>query len=517
MLWPFGNPQAKAQALFDSFEEWEVNTGQRSRTRGMYVTRLTDMQIADLMTNNWLARRIVRCLPEAAWGSELVFADAAALESWQAMNLSPNSDDGSFLTAAMHARAYGKCLLLKGYEYGGELSQPLTENGALLFLEPITPAQFEVQAADLCKDQNNPARFGLPEFYRVTHGRFAGNRIHYSRFVEFIGPTAPDAQHMRSEIKGVHMSVLDPVYSVICEYGTSWGAVSKLIKQASIPIFKMKGAIKGLSADAANVIGRFDLMAAQMDLGTAVVLDADSNEEYRREAVSFADLPAIIQQLSIKIASAGNIPLGELFGRMIAGLGDSEGGETAKWERQIDSYRVRTLAPRVRSILGGTSSVKWSFAPVTKPAPKDTQALLKGFWDMGAVTDAEVRLAAERDCNLEHVEEWIPQGDRAPAPEDTAPTDAPAGNVGANTAATLPGGTQIVLTPSTVADLATANQALASLGLPPATLPDGTPDPDGLLPANVYAAKKKADALALSEKQNPTPTNADPANTNPIA
>ncbi len=496
--------RSRRTSLLDHYDEQA-----RRGPRALYqFGRLTDQQIANLIDGNWLARRIVRALPEASWGSDLVFADQAQADEWAKLNTNANTDDGSFLTGAIWAQAFGKCIVLKGYDYSGALDQPLGQVlGEIQFLEPITPQQFEVRADDLNKDPNNPQRYGLPEYYRIIPGRhrFGGQRIHYSRFVEFVGPTATSPDNMRNRIAGVHLSVLDPVWLVIQEYGQTWESISTLIRQASIPIFKMKGAIKGLAAEADAVLQRMDVMVDQMDVSKAVVLDADENEDYRREAVSFADLPAMTQQLSIKIAAAGGIPLGELFGRIISGLGDSEAGETAKWNRRISSYRTRTLAPRIQQIVGNSEQTVWEFAPLVTPTRKEEYDLAKGYWDVGAVDDNEMRLKAEDALNLEHVEGWVPPDKRTTTPDPGATETSPAAPaVGAPaepdpSTAETPGGGTIEVTASGAEGVITANQFARSKGLPPITKPDGTPDPDGNLPMSVYTAKKKAEAEAAAQ------------------
>lgn len=488
--------------------------GDRARARAAHGDRLSYQQIAYLIDNNWLARKIVRWLPTNSFGAELVFTEQKDLEDWQKVNASPNTDDGAFLTAAIWANAFGKCLLLKGYPYSGALDQPLgTALGEIEFLEPIPAPAFTVRQEDLCRDENNAARFGLPEYYRITKGkhRFGGQSIHYSRFVEFIGPTATDPDNMRDRIAGVHLSILDPVWKVIQEFGLSWGAVSLLIQQASIPVFRMKGAIKGLAANAKEVLDRMDIMTEQMSITKAVVLDADEEEDYERKAVSFSDLPAVMQQLAIKLSAASDIGLGELFGRIVSGLGDSEKGEENRTTRKIDNYRTRTLAPRIREIVGAQDVVQWSFAPVVTPDKKAEFEIRKGYFDVGALTDQEMRAAAEKDCGLEHVENWEPVGLPAAAPAtpanpakvDPAKPDAPAPDDAG--VVETESGVKVELAPTTISKLLSANEARGSMGKPPAKRPDGSPDPDGNLPVDLYYAKKLAEIEAAQAAAAATP------------
>lgn len=492
-----GSSDARAQALVDSFDA-PLHAGGTARGSARVIdpfARLTNQQIAHLIDNDWLARRIVRALPEAAWGSELQFADPLQLERWQTMNLSAGSDDGSFLTCAILARAFGKCLLLRGHSHGGDLVQPLAaQPGPIEFLEAISAAQFRVDDNDLNRDPSQPRRFGLPEWYTITGGRFSGQRAHWSRFIEFIGPSATSTDNMRDRRAGVHLSVLDPVYAVLCEYRGGWSAISRLIVQASIPVFKMKGAIKGLHADAPAVLERFQIMADQMTSSKAIVLDADEDESYERKAVSFADLPDMVQQLTIKIAAAANMPLGELFGRIVSGLGDSELGESTKWERQIDSYRTRTLAPRIRQIVG-SGDAQFSFAPVIKPDLQAAQARIRGWFDLGAMTDQEVRTIAERSENLEHIENWTAQGLTAVPTESDATALESSGAQEPNEAAgevRTDSGVKVELAPTTISQLLSLNEARALIGQGPVLGPDGQPDPDGALPIQIYTAKKVA-------------------------
>lgn len=69
------------------------------------------------------------------------------------------------------------------------------------------------------------------------------------------------------------------------------------------------------------------------------------------------------------------------------------------------------------------------------------------------------------------------------------------------------------LTPTDVATIITVNQGLASIGLPPMTRPDGSPDPDGFLTIAAYKAKNAATIAeaAAADQGNAAPATAGAA------
>lgn len=162
-----------------------------------------------------------------------------------------------------------------------------------------------------------------------------------------------------------------------------------------------------------------------------------------------------------------------------------------------------------------------TFRIPTEPAKNRdaAQKLMKGLLDMGApVAIAEAYEVA--GCRAPHEDEAVlqivdgegnnagfpvPPRARVVEPKGEVPTD-PA----AQQAAAPVERPDFQLTPSDVAIIVSVNDGLASLGLPPLTLPDGTPDPDGHISITEYKAKHAGVVGAAAAAEEGVPVAAPP-------
>ena len=390
-------PRAKAVALVDHWDALEVQRVEHRHAGHRIGAQLGYHDLAFLTDFDWLARRIVRKLPETAWQDELQFAREEDADRWRAINRLPDNDDGATLTAAVWARTFGAAIVIRGFDRSGDADTPLPEgltaNRWPDWLEVVAAPDYQVLTEDINQDKTNARRYGLPEYYRIVGDhRFNGLRIHHSRVVHFVGPTASRKEHMRDQWAGTHLSALDPVLKMLKDYNLAWSSIGKMLRQASIPVWTLDGLIKGLAHDAEELKARMQLQQDMIAVDGVVMLDAAGNESYERKAVSFADLPAMLQQITLKIAAAADCPVTELFGRIVSGLGDTGEVEQASWHSRVEAYRTRTLAPRIDQILG--TSVPWEWAPLKTPTlQEETEAWVK-WWTMGGVTEEQTTARA---------------------------------------------------------------------------------------------------------------------------
>lgn len=400
-------PAPPSPAVVDGFYDINRKIGTQGLrqdlqgTQGFFTTRLSYDALSRLVDFDWLSRRVVRALVEAAWQDALIFAEDKDREHWERINYIEGNDDGAFLTAAILARTHGASLLIKGFAYSGSPEQPIPEGSEppIDFLIPVAAPDYEVQDTDLNQDADDPEHYGLPEYYRIEgNHRYKGLRIHRSRVVHFAGPAASSEDTAREPEKLVGLSVLDPVIETIQSFGLSWSSVTEMMKQASIPIWTLQGLISGLASGSKEIAARFELQQEMLSSNRAVLLDAAANESYRRESVDFASIPQVLQQLCIQMSAAGQIPVQELFGRIISGLGETGKEDSERWQRQTNSYRTRSLKPRIDLILG--SDVEWEFAELGSQEPRDFVSIVKEWWNMGMITDQELRTLTAKALTL---------------------------------------------------------------------------------------------------------------------
>ena len=434
----FSTPDERAQQLVDSttvtprerrmfadgFYSEGRKIGAKDEADGYTWKQYSYEELAILADTNWLARKIVRCLVESALKDELVFEDEDARKHWDEINYLDGNDDGAFMNAAILARTQGASLLILGSTHSGSPETPLREGTPIKFLQPVSVQDFDVLDEDINRDRNDAERYGRPDYFRITGGRFEGLKLHYSRVIHFAGPAPTTQTTIQEPDKLVGMSALAPVAEVIADFGLSWKSISSMLLQASVPVFKMKGLINGLAEDDEGIYDRLDLQTEMLSTERAVLLDADSTEEYRREPVNFADVPDLIKQLSVMVSASGDIPITKLFGSLFGGLGDASGGENDTWNEQLSSYQTRTLKPRINRIIPGVS---WGFKPLDIPDPK-THVEIVSKWDtLGVLKFSELRAEAEQALTLKHLDkkelEELEGANEPPPEEDDGEED----------------------------------------------------------------------------------------------
>lgn len=386
-----------ASAALDAFENLTkgIRSSQRE-TRFIANRGLDDDALSTLIDHNWLARRIVRALPEEAHQHEILWAKDADRDRWTEINAIEGNNDGALLTAAFLARAHGISMLILAQEYGGDLSQPFSELAPVNWLEVVPSTHIDVRQEDKVRDGSR--RQGLPELYTIVgEHRLSGQKVHHSRCVMFYGPTLADIKNSRDEHKLQQSSVLDPVWDALQQYGLTWESAAQLMYQASVGVWTMKGLIRALAANADEVAARMELQSSAISSFKTVLLDAEGGETYERKAVNFSEIPEMEKMQILQIAAAGGIPVSKLFGRIVSGLGDTGSTEDAQWIRQAEAYRTNILAPAIRRIMPGA---EFSFPPIDQPPAKEQLETIKSAWQMSAVTREEVREVCERIFGL---------------------------------------------------------------------------------------------------------------------
>lgn len=381
----------------DAFEN--LTKGIRSSvrdTRFVAHSGLNEDALSLLVDHNWLARKIVRALPEAAHQNEILWANDADKDRWAEINAIEWNNDGALLTAAFLARTHGVSMLILAQDFGGDLAQPFSERVPVNFLEVVPSRNFQVHPQDKAMDGSR--RQGLPELYTIEGDhRLRGQKVHHSRCVMFYGPTLSDIDTSRDKDKLQQASVLDAVWDALQQYGLTWESAAQLMYQASVGVWTMKGLIRSLSSNAKEVGARLELQSNSISSFKTILLDAEGNESFDRKAVNFGEIPEMEKMQILQIAAAADIPVSELFGRIIAGLGDVGTTEDKRWIRKVDGYRTSILAPALRRIMPGA---EFSFPPIDTPPQKEQLETLTAAWKMSAITQDEVRGAVEKIFGL---------------------------------------------------------------------------------------------------------------------
>lgn len=368
--------------------------------------------LTDLYRTNWLARRAVEALPARALARG--FADDAGMpEGWRELNYAIYPE-GALQRAAYLGNLYGGALLFAGFTGAGsgKLETPAPESGQIAFFEVFT--RHELRPIDASRESDpEKATFGQPTIWEVqgTHIR-RGLRFHASRAIRFDGLSRPPELSVGSSTtasssqwdRDLGESVLLPIWDDIKRYGVFWQSVEHLIQEASVGTLKVSGLMQMLAQKRDAVVrARVRLANMARSLFRTLLLDADKNESFERQAVTFADIPKLLEVLELAVSGSLRTPVTELFGRAPAGMNATGESDARMWESQVQQYQEIVLAPKCNRIAAWMGGRDIKFPPVRMPTAKEEEELRAMraktdhlIWTAEAVTSEEIRIAQRR-------------------------------------------------------------------------------------------------------------------------
>src|SRR5690606_26198313 len=152
----------------------------------------------------------------------------------------------------------------------------------------------------------------------------------------------------------------------------------------------------------ADAEARVDLLNETLSISRLLLLDAGQSEDYHREAVTFTDMPALLQEVQLATAGAFGMPATRLFGRAPGGLNATGESDTRNWYDEVGVYRGDYVVPRLEQLLRITDrlSAELDFPPLWQPTEKEREETRQlrlnsneRGWSMGIWSDAELRKA----------------------------------------------------------------------------------------------------------------------------
>ena len=379
-----------------------ADRGRSDRMRLVPNLTLDDYTLSSAYKDMWLVRKIVdaRCdeALRGGWGVD----EQERLENFTRLNVATHTE-GAFQRACHMADLKGGSMLFIGYRHDGgpgTLLEPAPVGSEVTFLEVFD--KFQLQGSQRVTDIDSP-EYGRPQIWQVTGTRRAGLRFHASRGIRFPGAAKGSDLGTTEQDRDWGHSQLQAVWDDVVRYGVFWQSITHLMQISSVGVLKLHGLIELLaSKNRADADARVDLLNEMMSLTRLFMLDAKQGEEYHREAVSFADVPALLQELQVATAAAVGRPVTKLFGRSPAGMNATGESDTRMWYDDVASYRQIMIEPRLESLLAITErrAIDVEFEPLWQPTAKEKAEVRQmrtntneRNWSMGVWSDAELRQA----------------------------------------------------------------------------------------------------------------------------
>ena len=368
---------------------------------------------------DWLAKRVVEKMPSIAMVRGWKTGDESLDKDFRKLNYTDRHPRGVFQQAINQQRAYGGSVVLLGYRLGNPRTPllPAQASGGVSFLDVIP--QHQLRVLRRVSDASSPD-FGMPELYQIVdyevtarHPR-VGLIFHASRCVRFPGEPlrVPDHGLEPNDFTGtgiwpeLGVSVLTPLMVTLAQYGLAWSAVSNLMSDANVGVFKMAGLIEALASENKAAIEARQ-MQMQRDKGVHknIFLDKDYDEEYSRIETRLQDIPNLLQQFMIQVSGAAEIPAQIFFANSPSGLNSAAGNEgvltqlynsCGEWQRTQGGPRLDSILTAVNG--GQDVEITWpSLWEASENEKAQTRLATanadKVYWDMHVVEAQDIAKA----------------------------------------------------------------------------------------------------------------------------
>lgn len=278
---------------------------------------------------------------------------------------------GVIYEALTYERARGGAAILVGVDDGQELDQPLNEDGIdeVRHLTAFSGGwDGEIVAWSYYSDPALP-NYGMPEVYmlrndgvplggnpspgsptrQLAKGNDLVRYVHESRLLLFPGRSPSRRQRIRN--RGWGDSLFVRVDRVLQQYDQTWGGAANLMADFSQAILATTGLIDKLSADkdqnkrGLSMNARVRALNMGRSLARMLVIDKEK-EEFRRDTASLAGIAEMLQQFSMRLAAAAQMPVTLLMGQSPAGL-NATGASDVRffYDRIAAAQRRQILAP----------------------------------------------------------------------------------------------------------------------------------------------------------------------------
>lgn len=386
----------------------DVTTDKARANRVQSGHRLADRDLSELYSCDWLSRRIVETYPRTAIRT-LRIPDGVK-DRFTAINHTEENPAGVILHGLAMGRLYGGAAIMLGAKSSAPLEAQIPDTAKLEWLDVVPRHQLSVVERDT---DPGSARFGLATVYQVTgNHRRSGTVFHASRAVLCEGLQVADGETVLDRKPGFPdwISVLQPVADALAQYDLSWVSVGHMIQEASIGVFELAGLIDMLASENQSVIEkRLEILATGKSVAKVIALDSEHGEGYKRESVSFADMPLLMAQISQRLAGAADMPATVLFGMSPAGLNATGESDLTQFYDKAEAYRSESVLPKYNRILRLIDrNVEVETDPFWLPSATERETIRgaranadRTWVDLGVITPEEIRASRDADGSLD--------------------------------------------------------------------------------------------------------------------
>jgi phage-related protein (TIGR01555 family) len=314
----------------------------------VHVVR-TKVELDAAYRDNWIARKTIDIVP---------FDMLRAWRSWQADDATVETIEAAeaqlgvrqkLMAAMIRGRLYGGGVILIGDgapDPAEELVIDRIGRGGIKYLHVLS--RYEITAGEINRDPLSEF-YGEPVDYEVRSGENAGQRVHPSRVVRFLGAPVPD-EALTSDAAWSD-SILQAVLDAVDQATSAAQHVAAMLPEAKQDIISVPGLSTWLAteADTAKLTERFSYAARMKSMFGMLLLDGDGKspegEVYQQKQLSFDGLPDVVR-LFLQIASgAADIPVTRMLGQSPAGLNATGDSDLRNYYDHVAAKQTVELSP----------------------------------------------------------------------------------------------------------------------------------------------------------------------------
>jgi len=212
--------------------------------------------------------------------------------------------------------------------------------------------------------------------------------VHESRCLVFKGDPSPDFDiNIDFEYRYWGLPVMVRIFERLSNYGIIEKGVSTLMQEASVGKYSIANLANFLAQNTNETINkiytRIDIIDRSKSVLNAVLLDANSGEDYSRDTLNLSGIEGIIDRGMMNLSSVCGIPVTLLFGRSPAGQNATGDSDFENYYKSVRSEQTNWLIYPLRklvNIVAGylkVSEPKVRFNPLREADEKEKAEIRK--------------------------------------------------------------------------------------------------------------------------------------------
>ncbi len=342
------------------------------------VTLLSDRELAMIYAGDGLGAKIADVVADDAMRNGFKILgddeDESLLKATEEVKL-----DEAVLLGHKYTRAFGGALLVAMYDNDANpLEKPPSPGATVTGFKVYSSARVQVTQTSIVTDTRSPY-FDDIEVFSVQRRGGGPIQYHASRCYAMKGIHVPDAVELEYTSGQLYwgMPVIQRAYMALSNFGAFFQAVGHLGQEMVIGKYRIANLEKLLLANDAKAIEtRMEIINTSKSVLRAVLLGKD--EEYTRDALSFAGVADVFDRLSSVLSGTCNIPITKLLGRSAAGMNASGEGDSRDYYDLVKASQRHDLrgplqwgAEQVDRVTKITQDHSIEFHPVWTPSQKE--------------------------------------------------------------------------------------------------------------------------------------------------